>query len=245
MTIRGERALTRLYRVGSSGEMETADALDAGTVIRELDNNLAHLVEESVRHLVVDNGGYDLTPVKNSDYASRTHLNASDVNVPSWADATNSWQQISWDNRNSRRYGPFDVIPDVGDRSINARPRSVRVSVELAVAAGLTQADAFAMMTRGSHPDEIFRGQYMAAGATVAMAAGYQRITWDLDPDSHVYADNIRRDLVLPSAPSTAGVAVASTPLRVFWLWVGFLVRNAAGAGTAVEILSVSAYEVR
>lgn len=244
MTIRGERAITRLYRAPASGRFADESPLDSGTVIRELDSNLAHLCEESVRHLAWDFGETGFADFTDNDFTGLASVSSADVVIPSAAEATHAWQQIAWDNRSARRFGPFVLVPDVGDRPVAARPRSVRVVVELKIPAGLTNCHFAAVLTRGSHPDEIYSGRYIAAYEQLTVASGSQTIRCDLDPDARSVVDgSYAVSRTLPSAPA-GSQSTAHTPVRTFYLWVGMVVTSVLGAST-VEVLSVSAYETR
>lgn len=240
MTIRGERAITRLFRVPATGHWETADALDAGIAMRELDNNSSHLCEESVRHLAMDAPG-DLYTFTDTDWVSGEAIQSHDVNVPSLGDIQHAWEGLAWDNRSAYRYGPFVLVPDVGNRPVAARPRAVRVVVHLSIAAGLTVAGASAVMTRGSGADEILSGRSLVAVESAGLGAGVQTLRFDLAPDDRMLVDNAyRADRVLTSA----SIGTTSSTLRQYWLWVGFVLTD-SGIVPAAEILSVSAYEVR
>ena len=244
MTIRGERGITRLYRVPTSGRFADESALDAGVVICEIDNNLAHLCEESVRHLAWDVGAEGFTAFTDNDFADLVAVASADVLIPDATEAANAWQQLAWDNRSARRFGPFVLVPDVGDRPVSARPRSVRVVVEAEIPVGLTNCHFVAALTRGSHPDEIMSGRAIAAYQQLTVASGTQTLRVDLDADARSVVDgSYAISRVIPSAPSGA-TSTANTPVRTFYVWCGFVVSSVLGT-EAVEILSISAYETR
>ena len=242
MTIRGERATTRLLRVGGSSRLAHKRPLDASRVIVEVDNNLAHLTEESVHHLVWD-VGFDLPSTSLGNSSGWRDRNSSDVSLPSQDDVAHVWQQIAWDRRSARRYGPFVMVPDAGDRAVDARPRSVRVVATFDLPAGFTDAGACAVLTRGSHPNEIFEDRYIAAAESPGLSSGVQTIEWDLVPDTAWTVDSaMRPNRTLPSAP-TGSAATTSTAYREYYLWVGWSVISVGELTTAVR--SVSAFERR
>lgn len=242
MTIRGERATTRLLRVGGSSRLAHKRPIDASRVIVELDNNLAHLTEESVHHLVWD-VGFKLPSTSLGNSSGWRDRNSSDVSLPSQDDVTHVWQQIAWDRRTARRYGPFVLVPDAGDRPVDARPRSVRVVAKCDIPSGFTVAGACAVMTRGSHPNEIFEGRYIAAAESPGLSAGAQTLEWDLVPDTAWTVDGaMRPNRTLPSAP-TSMTSTTSTAYREYYLWVGWSVVSIGELST--EVFSVSAFERR
>lgn len=245
MTIRGERAITRLFKTAASGLWETADAIDSGIAMRELDSNAAHLCEESVRHLATESYPYSILAVSTVDWATGRAIQSQDVIPPSANDIQFTWQGLAWDNRSALRYGPFPMIPDVGDKPVEARPRSVRVVAEVTIAAGLDRADACAVMTRGSSPADIFSGKYLAVQALNGLASGAQTLRFDLVPDSNLAVDAaIRPDLVLSCASNAGGSGTATNTLRQFYVWLGFVLTDSAPIN-ACDVRSVSIYERR
>jgi hypothetical protein len=176
VTIRGERAITRVFDAPSAASRFTDEsALDSSRVITELDNNSAHLCEESVRHLVTD-AGFALTSLGTNDYVGYVGGASLDVTIPSADQVDHVWQEIGWDNVVARRYGPFCLTPDVGERPVSARPRSVRVVVEVDVPSVSGNAGFACALTRSSSPIEIIDGRYIAAGET---SASRQATTFD------------------------------------------------------------------
>lgn len=242
MTIRGERAISRLYRTGGSGRLAHKRPLDAARVITELDNNTAHLCEESLRHLVWD-AGFDLPAISLGNSEGFRNRNARDVAIPSQDEVAHVWQQIAFDRRTARRYGPFVMVPDVGERAVDARPRSVRVVVECDIPSGFFDANACAVMTRGSHPNEIFEERFLAADESTALSSGAQMFEWDLVPDTDWIVDaTMRPSRSLPSAAAGASVT-ANTAFREYYLWVGFAVYSIGEL--TIDVRSVSAFERR
>lgn len=240
MTIGPERMLTRGYRVPSSGRFDDEDALDAGTVLLEIDQALAHHCYESSRHLAWDLGEDEFAVISDNDLVTYRNVSTTDVLPPADAYVANPWQKISWDLRYARRYGPFALAPDVGDRPVNARPRSVRVVYEVVVPAGLTNCVAVAAMTRGSSADEILSERYIAAVASSTVTSGTKTVRFDLDPNATMVVDgSYQSTRVLPCTPT----GQTRVRLRMFWVWVGFFASS--GDATAVESLSISVYETR
>lgn len=242
MTIRGERVITRLFRTHGAGRLAHKRPIDAGTIIAEVDSNLAHLCEEGPRHLVTD-AGFTLPTFTPSNSASFRNRNAEDVSLPSQDDVTHVWQQITFDRRSGRRYGPFPMVADVGDRPVYARPRGVRMVVEIIVPSGLAACNVCAAMTRDSSPTEIHEGRYIVAAEQTGLTAGTQTIRWDLVPDARWIVDATMRPWrSLPCAP-TSSLGAAMNAFREFYLWFGASAISVAEAN--VEVRSVSAFEIR
>ena len=247
MTIRGERAITRVFDAPSTASRFTDEsALDSSRVITELDNNSAHLCEESVRHLVTD-AGFALTSLGTNDYVGYVGGASLDVTIPSADQVDHVWQEIGWDNVVARRYGPFCLTPDVGERPVSARPRSVRVVVEVDVPSVSGNAGFACALTRSSSPTEIIDGRYIAAGEDVGITAGVTTFRFDLDPEANSVVSDTSWPLArqIPSAPTggAGSTGATSTGVRQFYLWVGFSVWDIGSA--TIEVLSVSAYETR
>lgn len=242
MTIRPEKGATRLFRVPASGHWNAEDAIDAGIVMRELDSNLGHLCEEGVRHAAWD-PGTNLTSFTDNAFVSYASAQAEDVPVPASGQVASGWQMIAWDSRSARRFGPFAMVPDVGNRPVDAGPRTIRVVAELDVPVGLSNSRAVVVLTRSQSPSEIMSGLYLAAAESYPLSTGAQTYRWDLEPGTRGYVEGRPPDRMLPSAPTTTNAA-ASTPVRTFWVWVGFVLTEPAGA-LALEVLSLSAYESR
>lgn len=220
--------------------MDDEDALDAGTVLLEIDQALAHHCYESSRHLAWDLGEDEYFAWSDQSLTAYENCQTMDVTPPMATYAIDAWQKIPWDLRCARRYGPFALLPDVGDRPVNARPRSIRVVWEVVVPSGLTNSKAVAVMTRGSGADEIFSNRYIAAVQSSTVSAGTQTVRLDLDPPATFTVDGSYTSArTIPSAASGA----TTTRVRLFWVWVGFFASDADT--TAVESLSVSVYETR
>lgn len=240
MTIGPERMAVRGYRAPLAGRMDDEDVLDAGTVLLEIDQALAHHCYESSRHLAWELGEDEYYAWPDNELVAFENVQTMDVTPPMAAYAVDPWQKIPWDLRVARRFGPFPLLPDVGDRPVNARPRSIRVVWEVVVPSGLTNSRAVAVMTRGSGADEIFSGRYIAAATSGTVGAGTQTVRVDLDPPTTMTVDGSYTSArSLPSAPTGA----TTTRLRQFWVWVGFFASDSDS--TAVESLSVSVYETR
>lgn len=247
MTIHGEAARSQLFDVHSATTRFADEvALDASRVITELDSNTAHLCEESVRHLVMDHG-YDLTSLGTNDYVGYVGGASLDVTVPASTQVAHVWQEIGWDNVVARRYGPFALVPDEGERPVSARPRSVRVVVEADVPAVSGAAGFACALTRSSSPVEIIDGRYIAAGESAGIGSGVTTFRFDLDPEpSSLVSDTswpVSRQI--PSAPTggAGSTGATSTGVRVFYLWVGWSVWDLGSA--TITVLSTSAYETR
>jgi hypothetical protein len=239
-TIGPQRVNARGYRVPSSGRFDDEDALDAGTVILEIDQALAHHCFQSPRHLAWDLGEDEFLAVSDNSLVGYESVITMDVTPPVAGAVSSSWQKIPWDLRVARRFGPFALVPDVGDRPVNGRPRSVRVVYEVVVPSGLTNCKAVAVMTRGSGADEIFSDRYIAAFESATVASGTQTVRFDLDPPTTFTVDGS-----YPTSRAILTSATGSTQvrLRTFWLWVGFFASD--NTATAVESLSISVYETR
>lgn len=239
-TIGPQRLAARGYQVPASGRFDDESALDAGTVILEIDQALAHACFQSPRHLAWDLGEDVFTGFSDNSLVNYLNVVTTDVPAPVTSEVTHAWQKIPWDLRVARRFGPFAVVPDVGDRPVNGRPRSIRVVLELTVPSGLTNCQAVAVMTRGAGPDEIFSNRYIAAYESPTVAAGNQTVRFDLDPPTSFVVDGSY--LVNRSFPCSATGATQSR-LRLFWVWVGMLISDSDAVN--VQCNSVSVYETR
>ncbi len=105
MGLIGERfgataAASRYIKHHASGHLRDGEPVDAGSLY-VLENNLAHLSFESVRHLVWDPGPG--LPGKASDPAGYGGL--EDVGLPPGTLA--GFQEVAWDADTSRHFGPF------------------------------------------------------------------------------------------------------------------------------------------
>lgn len=242
MTIRGERVMTRLFRTSGAGRLAHKRPIDAGTIITEVDSNLAHLCEEGPRHLVTD-AGFTLptfTPGNSEGFRNR---NAEDVSLPPQDGVTHVWQQITFDRRSGRRYGPFPMVADVGDRPVNGRPRGVRMVVDVIVPSGLSGCSICAAMTRDSSPTEIHEGRALVTLEQTGLSAGTATFRFDLVPDARWIVDaTVRPWRTLPCAPTTSRGTALNT-IREFYLWFGVSAISVAEA--TVEIRGVSAFEIR
>jgi len=245
VTIRGERGITRLYRTPPTGFWETADAIDSGIVMRELDSNSAHFCQESVRHLATDSHRTALFAFSTVDWNNGRALQAQDVIAPSVDDIQFTRQGLAWDKRSALRYGPFTIVPDEGNKPVEAQPRAVRLVAQVRIAAGLDRADACAVMTRGSSPREIFAGEALAVNEQNGLASGLQTLRFDLVPDPNLAVDAaIRPSLVLPSANNSGGVGAVRSSLRQYFIWLGFVLTDSAPVSACV-VRGVSVYERR
>lgn len=236
MTVRGERAIDRCFRVPSASVRFTDEsALDSSRVITELDNNLAHQCEESVRPLFVQSG-YNLTTLGINDYVGYIADITRDVPQPSPANVQHVWQEIGFSRRTARRWGPFSIVPDAGDMALEAKPRPVRLIARLIVPAGLSVCGACAIMTRSDDANEIMTGRYLAAAETTGITAGTVELVYDLAPEAFV-------DDSYPATNTAPSGGTQSTALRSFYLWFGV---SAWDIGTqTVNVLEVSGFEVR
>lgn len=238
MTVRGEKGIDRLWRTPpASGQLHKAAPIDSGRVMM-MASNMAHLCEQNLRHLVTDLA-FNLDELASKDLTGYSEDVTRDATM-SVASAAHVWDQINFSRRTGRRYGPFVLVPDEGDRAVSAVPRKVRVVVQSNVGAGAVQAGVCAVMTRGSSPDDIHTGRYLDAREDSMLASGVVSTTFDLEP-SAVVDGSYRYDRSLPSAQSADGAT--QTQVRVFYLWMGFSVWRII-PGT-LEVLSVSAYEIR
>jgi hypothetical protein len=239
-TIGPQRLAAQGYRAPASGRFDDEDALDAGTVLIEIDQALAHACFESPRHLAWDLGEDEYQAFADNALVAGENLITMDVTPPVTSAVAHAWQRIPWDLRVARRYGPFAVVPDVGDKPVNGRPRSLRVVCEVVVPSGLTNCKAVAVMTRGSGADEIFSDRYIAAYESGTISSGTQTVRFDLDPPTTFTVDGSypsTRPLLCSASGST------QTRLRFFWVWVGFFASD--NVATAIESLSISVYETR
>lgn len=134
------------------------------------------------------------------------------------AHAEHVWDQINFSSRTGRRYGPFVLIPDEGERAVSAMPRKVRMVAQLSVSAGAAQAGVCAVMTRGSGVDDIHAGRWLAAAELTGLSSGVQTVAFTLAPTA-IVDGSYRHDRMIPSAPSADGATL--TPVRTFYLWLG------------------------
>lgn len=238
MTIKGEKAIDRLWRTThASAQLHAYAPIDSGRVMM-MSSNISHLCEQSTRHLATD-VAQTLDELASKDLTGYSEDVTQDATMPV-ASAEHVWDQINFSRRTGRRYGPFVLIPDEGDRAVSATARKVRVVVQSNLGAGAVQAGVCAVMTRGSSVDEIHSGRYLAAEEDTALSSGVQTTRLTLTPTA-VVDGSYRHDRVLPSAPSADGATM--TPLRMFYIWVGFSVWRVF-PGT-LEALSISVFETR
>lgn len=236
-TIRSERVADRLVIVpASSTRLNSYRALDAGRAMTDLTSNTAHLCEESVRPLF-SAVGPTITQLQANDLAGFTADVARDYPPPSATDVTHAWEEIAWTRNSCRRFGPFSISPDNGDRPTNGTPRKVRVVLQLDVPVS-TRSKACAVMTATSSAEDIRTGRYLDAAEVTYGGTGVTTSRFDLDPQRLIdgaYPYN----RTVPCSPSGA----TDTQLRTFYLWVGWSIW--AYVPTTFDVLSISAFEMR
>lgn len=211
-------------------------SLDAGRVQTDINNNLGHLCEESVRHLVA-HPGMTLTQLQANGLTGYVDDVTRDLSIPSATDVAHVWQEIGFSKKSACRFGPFFIAPDNGDRPIAAAPRKVRVVVQLDVPASV-RAGLCAVMTRTSGVEELRSGRFLDAKEKTGLVAGVTTERFDLSPSAVVDA-TYPHNLTVPCAPTGATMA----QLRTFYLWVGFSIW--AIVPTTFDVLSISGFELR
>lgn len=237
--IRGERAYDRCIRVpAATGRLHNLASFDAGRAMIDCSSNLAHLCTESVRHLV-DDPGFDLDTLSANNLGDLDADIANDATLPSVPGVLHSWQQIGWSQWTARRWGPFTVSADEGDRAVSATPRKVRVIVEVVFPTS-DQAQVCAAITRGSSVDEIYAGHPLAVDEITSglTGGGLKRLVFDLEPTAIV-------DATYPADRSVlcSGTGATTHVVRTFYVWLGFAIWRAFA--DTIEVVSVNAYELR
>ncbi len=240
--IRSERAYTRCVRVPiASARLTDLAPFDSGRAMIDCTNNLGHLCIESVRHLV-DDAGFSLDTLSADNLADLDTDVTNDTTLPSVAGVSHAWQEIGWSQWTARRWGPFVVSADEGDRPVSALPRKVRVVVELSLPTS-SQAKVVAVMTRGSGADEIYSGHPLAldeiaSGLTGGGSPMPSPLVFDLEPAAIV-------DATYPAdrAVVCSGSGATTHVVRSFYLWLGFSIWRIVS--DTIEVHSVSAYEYR
>lgn len=238
MTIRSERIVDRLLSVpASSGRLTAYNALDAGRAFVDLTSNPAHLCQESVRPLFFD-AGTTATQLQANDLSGYTGDVARDYTHPTASDVTHVWEEIAFTRKSARRFGPFSISPDEGDRPTNAVPRKVRVVVYADIPASV-RAGLCAVITQTSSPEDIRTGRYIdAAEATGLAGAGLVAERFDLEP-TRIVDGAYPRNRSLQCAPTGA----TESQSRTFYVWVGWSVW--AFVPTTFDVLTISGFERR
>lgn len=234
--IRSERAYTRCLRVPiASARLTDLAPFDAGRAMVDLTSNTAHLSTESVRHLF-DEPPYELDTLSADNLVDLDTDITHDTTLPSVAGVSHAWQEIGWSQWTARRWGPFVVSADEGDRPVSALPRKVRMQAHVTLPAGLASSKIVAVMTRGSGADEIYSGHPLAVDEITGATSGLQ--TFDLEPAAIV-------DATYPAdrAVVCSGSGATTHVVRSFYLWLGFSIWCIVS--DTIEVHSVSAYEYR
>lgn len=234
--IRSERAYTRCLRVpAASSRLTDLAPFDAGRAMIDLTSNTAHLSTESVRHLF-DEPSYELDTLSPNNLGDLDTDITNDTTLPSVAGVSHAWQEIGWSQWTARRWGPFVVSADEGDRPVSALPRKVRMQAHVTLPAGLASSKIVAVMTRGSGADEIYSGHPLAVHESTGATSGLQ--TFDLEPSAIV-------DATYPAdrAVVCSGSGATTHVVRSFYLWLGFSIWRIVS--DTIEVHSVSAYEYR
>lgn len=236
--IRSERAYDRCIRVSAASSRLTDLApFDAGRAMIDLTSNTAHLSTESVRHLFTERP-FELDTLSANNLGDLDTDITNDTTLPSVAGASHAWQEIGWSQWTSRRWGPFMVSADEGDRPVSALPRKVRMQLRLTMPTGLASAKIVAVMTRGSNADEIYSGHPLAVHEITGVSSGLSEQIFSLDPSAIV-------DATYPAdrAVVCSGSGATTHAVRGFYLWLGFSVWRIVS--DTIEVHSVSAYEWR
>lgn len=239
MSIASERAYTRCIRVPiASARLTDLAPFDSGRAMIDCTNNLGHLCIESVRHLV-DDAGFSLDTLSADNLADLDTDITSDTTLPSVSGVAHAWQEIGWSQWTARRWGPFFVSPDEGDRPVSALPRKVRMVIECTLPTSF-RAGIVAVMTRGSNADEIYSGRPLAVQEITSglTGGGWGRQSFDLEPA--VYADAF---YPADRAVVCAGSGTTSHVVRGFYLWLGFSIWSLVA--DTIEVHSVNAFEYR
>lgn len=238
MTIRSERITTKLIKVPpSSDRLISYRALDSGRAFVDLTSNPAHLCQESVRPLFFD-AGTTATQLQANDLSGYTGDVARDYSHPTASDVTHVWEEIAFTRNSGRRFGPFSISPDEGDRPSAATPRKVRVVIYADIPASV-RAGLCAVMTQTSSPEDIRTGRYLDAAEVTGLAgAGLTVARLDLEP-ARLVDGAYPRNRTLPCAPDGATEAA----VRTFYVWVGWSVW--AFVPTTFDVLSISGFEYR
>jgi hypothetical protein len=236
--IRSERAFDRCIRVPiASARLTDLAPFDAGRAMIDLTSNTAHLSTESVRHLF-DEPPYELDTLSANNLGDLDTDITNDTTLPSVAGVSHAWQEIGWSQWTARRWGPFVISADEGDRPVSALPRKVRVQAHVTLPAGLASSKIVAVMTRSSGADEIYSGHPLAVHEITGVASGLSLQTFDLDPSAIV-------DATYPAdrAVVCSGSGATTHVVRSFYLWLGFSIWRIVS--DTIEVHSVSAYEYR
>lgn len=219
--------------------------LDAGAEML-VRNNVAHLAEESLRHLVMETGPFP------SKLTANGWANLSDGVEPAFATTRTQIadnQLISWDQRTAVGFGGFPLVADrtvtsgpaIGDRTI----RKVRLRVEADVSNALARLLVALTLGDETNPGDMAEDATNPSGLYFNLPAGGTGVkifTTDFDCTLGIgsLAHGMTTMPCRPPAPAVgSGGGVLYHPAVITgYLWIGMW------QPSWFDLISVSAWEI-